>query len=49
MNQPVTKDEVDNYKEDSVVRIADLIIKKDVEHREITREKEKLKMPSSKY
>ena len=33
------KDEVENYKEESVVEKAHLIIKKDIEHREITREK----------
>ena len=44
-----TKDEVENYKEDSVVEKAYLIIKKDMEHKEITREKENLKIGSLWY
>ena len=44
-----TKDEVENDKEDSVVEKADLIIKKDMEHKEITREKENLKIRSPHY
>ena len=35
------KDEVEHYKEDSVIQKADLIIKMDMEHKEITREKRK--------
>ena len=35
-----TKDEVDTYKEKSVVEKADLIIKKDMKHQEMMREKE---------
>ena len=38
-----TKDEVENYKEHRVVEKADLIIKKDREHKEITREKVNMK------
>ena len=33
------RDEVENYKENSVVEKADLFIKKDMEHKEIRREK----------
>ena len=44
-----TKDEVENDKEDSVVEKAELIIKKDMEHNEITREKLKLKIGSPLY
>ena len=44
-----TKDEVENDNEDSVVEKADLIIKKDMEHKEITREKENLKIGSPQY
>ena len=36
-----TKDEVKNYKEKSVVGKADLIIKKDMKHKEMIREKRK--------
>ena len=43
------RDEVENYKEDSVVEKADLIIKKDMEHKEITREKENLKIRSPQF
>ena len=44
-----TKCEVENYKGDSVVRKADLIIKKDMEHKEIIKEKENMKMWSPEY
>ena len=44
-----TRDEVDNYKEDSVVEKADLFIKKGMEHKVITREKENLKIGSPQY
>ena len=37
-----TKDEVDNNKEKSVVEKADLIIKKDMTHKEMMREKKKI-------
>ena len=43
------KDEVENYKEDSVVEKADLTIKKDSEHKKITRQKENLKFWSPQY
>ena len=44
-----TKDEVENDKEDSVVKKADLIIKKDMERKEIQREKDNLKIWSPQY
>ena len=44
-----SQNEVENDKEDSVVEKADLIIKKDMEHKEITREKENLKIGSPQY
>ena len=43
------RDEVENFKEDSVVEKADLFIKKDMEHKGITREKENLKIGSPQY
>ena len=43
------KDEVKNYKEDSVVEKADLIIKRDMEHKEKMKEKENLKIGSPPY
>ena len=44
-----TKYEVENYKEKSVVKKADLIIKKDIEHEEMIREKENMKIKSPQY
>ena len=45
------RDEVENYKEDSVDDKADLIIKKGMEHKEIIRrrKKENLKIGSLQY
>ena len=48
-NKCSAKDQVENDKEDSVVEKADLIIKKDMEHKEITIEKENLKIGSPQY
>ena len=44
-----TKDEVDNYKNRSVVEKADLIIKNDMKHKETMREKENMKSGCPQY
>ena len=44
-----TKDEVENNKEQSIVEKADLIIQKDMEHKEIMREKENMLIGSPQY
>ena len=49
MHEGSTKYEVKNDKEDSVVEKGDLITKKDMEHKDLTREKEKLKVGSPQY
>ena len=44
-----TKDEVENYKNKSVVEKADLIIKNDMKHKEIMREKGNMKSGCPQY
>ena len=43
------RDEVENDKKYIIVETADLILKKDMEHKEITKEKENLKIGSPQY
>ena len=46
-NECSAKDEVENDKRYSIVEKADLILKKDMEHAEITRDKENLNIEST--